>query len=38
MDAASLEAGVVHFTADDPSHPCVEDLTDGDPEDECPGL
>jgi hypothetical protein len=33
-----LEAGAVHFTAEDPSRPCVEDLSDGDPADECPGL
>lgn len=32
------EVGVVHFTEADPTHPCVEDLTDGDPADECPGL
>jgi hypothetical protein len=38
LEEQFLEAGIVHFTAEDPSHPCVEDLTDGDPEDECPGL
>jgi|GEM_PF-612929 len=32
------EVGVVHFTDADPTRPCVEDLTDGDPADECPGL
>jgi hypothetical protein len=29
------EVGIVHFTAEDPTRPCVEDLTDDDPTDEC---
>lgn len=33
-----FEAGVVHFTAEDPGRPCIEDLTDGDSDDDCPGL
>ena len=32
------EVGLIHFTADDPGRPCVEDLTDGDADDECPGF
>jgi hypothetical protein len=35
-DDQFLEAGIAHFKADDFFHPCVEDLTDGDPADECP--
>jgi hypothetical protein len=31
-----FEVGVVHFTAEAPFDPCIEDLTDGDPADECP--
>jgi hypothetical protein len=31
------EVGAVHFLADDPSRPCVEDFTDGDLDDDCPG-
>jgi hypothetical protein len=30
------EVGAVHFLADDPARPCVEDFTDGDFDDECP--
>ncbi len=32
------EVGLIHFTADNPGFPCVEDLTDGNPNDECPGF
>jgi hypothetical protein len=38
IDSDFWEVGLVHFTADDPTRPCVEDLTDGDPNDQCPGL
>ena len=30
------EVGIVHFREDDLFHPCIEDLTDGDPSDQCP--
>jgi hypothetical protein len=30
------EVGIVHFRADDIFHPCIEDLTDGNPSDQCP--
>ncbi|HEY1097601.1 MAG TPA: hypothetical protein VGF99_01680 [Myxococcota bacterium] len=32
------EVGVVHFPEGDLGNPCVEDLTDGDPDDDCPGF
>lgn len=32
------EVGIVHFTEENPTRPCIEDLTDGNPSDECPGL
>jgi len=32
-----VEVGIAYFTAEDPSHPCIEDLTDNDPDDDCPG-
>jgi hypothetical protein len=37
IDDEFFEVGIVHFTADAPLDPCIEDLTDGDPDDECPG-
>jgi hypothetical protein len=30
------EVGIVHFREDDLFHPCIEDLTDGNPSDQCP--
>ncbi|MBM4281840.1 MAG: hypothetical protein FJ137_14155 [Deltaproteobacteria bacterium] len=30
------EVGIVHFRADNLFQPCIEDLTDGDPSDQCP--
>lgn len=31
------EVGAVHFLEEDPARPCIEDFTDGDFDDECPG-
>jgi hypothetical protein len=36
LDDEFYEVGIVHFTAEAPFDPCIEDLTDGDPDDECP--
>lgn len=33
-----LEVGLVHVTGDDPFSSCVEDLTDGDASNTCPGF
>ena len=38
LDNEFWEVGAVHFTDANPTRPCVEDLTDGDPDDDCPGL
>lgn len=32
------EVGLVHFPEEDPLSPCIEDVTDGDFSDECPGF
>jgi len=36
VDGDFWEVGIVHFHADDLFHPCIEDLTDGNPHDQCP--
>ena len=38
VDEDFFEVGIVHFTAENPFNPCVEDLTDGDADDQCPGF
>ncbi|MDP2339706.1 MAG: hypothetical protein Q8O67_02010 [Deltaproteobacteria bacterium] len=38
VDDDFFEVGIVHFSAEDPFRPCVEDLTDGDSDDQCPGF
>jgi hypothetical protein len=36
VDSDFWEVGIVHFREDDIFQPCIEDLTDGDPADQCP--
>jgi hypothetical protein len=36
IDDQFWEVGIVHFREDDLFNPCIEDLTDGDPSDQCP--
>ena len=38
VDSDFFEVGIVHFTAEEPFRPCVEDLTDGNSSDQCPGF
>ena len=36
IESEFWEVGIVHFTT--PTEFCIEDLTDGDPQNDCPGL
>jgi hypothetical protein len=37
VDREFWEVGIVHIDSNDPFNPCIEDLTDGDPNNDCPG-
>ena len=38
IDREFWEVGAIQVSADDPTHPCVEDFTDCDLDDDCPGF